>query len=40
MRESDQDLSRLIGEIYDAALDPAQWSAALRNSRAFIGGER
>ena len=31
-------LSRLIGDIYDAALDPAQWSAALRKSRAFVGG--
>jgi len=31
-------LSQLIGDIYDAALDPAQWSAALRKSRAFVGG--
>ncbi len=38
MRESDQQLSRLIGDIYDASLDPAQWSAALRKSRAFVGG--
>ena len=38
MRESDQQLSRLIGDIYDASLDPAQWSTALRKSRSFIGG--
>jgi DNA-binding CsgD family transcriptional regulator len=31
-------LSQLIGDIYDAALDPAQWPAALRESRAFVGG--
>ena len=37
MQEGEQ-LSRLIGDIYDAALDPAQWSAALRKSRAFVGG--
>ena len=37
MQEGEQ-LSQLIGDIYDAALDPAQWSAALRKSRAFVGG--
>jgi DNA-binding CsgD family transcriptional regulator len=37
MQEGEQ-LSQLIGDIYDAALDPAQWSAALRQSRAFVGG--
>jgi DNA-binding CsgD family transcriptional regulator len=37
MQEREQ-LSQLIGDIYDAALDPAQWSAALRKSRAFVGG--
>ena len=33
-----QQLSRLIGDIYDAALDPAQWSAVLGKSRGFVGG--
>jgi DNA-binding CsgD family transcriptional regulator/PAS domain-containing protein len=37
MQEGEQ-LSQLIGDIYDAALDPAQWSPALRKSRAFVGG--
>ena len=37
MQEGEQ-LSQLIGDIYDAALDPAQWPAALRKSRAFVGG--
>jgi DNA-binding CsgD family transcriptional regulator/PAS domain-containing protein len=33
-----QRLSALIGEIYDAALDPARWVDALGRTRAFIGG--
>jgi DNA-binding CsgD family transcriptional regulator len=31
-------LSALIGEIYDAALDPSLWEHALFKVRAFIGG--
>ena len=37
MNETDH-LSALIGEIYDAALDPALWSDVLGNVRRFIGG--
>ena len=37
MHES-QRLSALIGDIYDAALDPALWVEVLRKTRAFIGG--
>jgi len=31
-------VSSLIGDIYDAALDPSLWSAVLYRSRKFIGG--
>jgi DNA-binding CsgD family transcriptional regulator/PAS domain-containing protein len=31
-------LSRLIGEIYDAALDPSRWYDTLRNLAGFVGG--
>lgn len=31
-------LSALIGEIYDAALDPLRWPQALAMARGFIGG--
>lgn len=37
MHESEQ-LSALIGDIYDAALDPTLWVDVLRTTRAFIGG--
>lgn len=37
MKEIEQ-LSSLIGDIYDAALDPSLWSAVLRKARAFVGG--
>jgi DNA-binding CsgD family transcriptional regulator len=37
MRE-DERLSQLIGEIYDAALDPALWIGVLENCAAFVGG--
>ena len=37
MREDEQ-LSSLIGDIYDAALDTALWSAALGKTRGFVGG--
>jgi DNA-binding CsgD family transcriptional regulator len=31
-------LSRLVGDLYDAALDPALWSVVLRGVRDFVGG--
>ncbi len=31
-------LSRLVGELYDAALDPALWTVALQGVRDFVGG--
>src|SRR5579859_2467969 len=31
-------LSALIATIYDAALDPEQWTAALEGIRSFVGG--
>jgi DNA-binding CsgD family transcriptional regulator len=31
-------LSALIGDIYDAALDPTLWAGVLRKTRMFIGG--
>lgn len=37
MHESER-LSALIGDIYDAALDPTLWIDALAKTRAFIGG--
>ncbi len=37
MHESER-LSALIGDIYDAALDPALWADVLGKTRAFIGG--
>jgi hypothetical protein len=37
MHESER-LSALIGDIYDAALDPALWVDVLWKTRAFIGG--
>lgn len=33
-----EDLSNLIGDIYDAALDPALWPAVLEQSAKFVGG--
>jgi hypothetical protein len=33
-------LSALIGDIYDAALDPTLWTSALAKTKAFIGGWR
>lgn len=35
----DEALSHLIGEIYDAALDPAKWPSALAKSAVFVGGQ-
>jgi hypothetical protein len=37
MLETEQ-LSALIGDIYDAALDPTRWVDVLGKTRAFIGG--
>jgi len=37
LREQDQ-LSRLVGDLYDAAVDPALWRVALSGARDFIGG--
>ena len=37
MREDEQ-LASMIGDIYDAALDAALWSAALGKTRGFVGG--
>ncbi|HET7716680.1 MAG TPA: helix-turn-helix transcriptional regulator [Bauldia sp.] len=31
-------LSRLVGELYDAALDPSLWSVVLKGVRDFVGG--
>ncbi|RYE10327.1 MAG: LuxR family transcriptional regulator [Hyphomicrobiales bacterium] len=41
IRPKDEDgdtLSALIGTIYDAALDPAQWRVALGGARDYVGG--
>jgi DNA-binding CsgD family transcriptional regulator len=37
MDESEQ-LSKLIGDIYDTALEPSLWSNVLENAAAFVGG--
>src|SRR5258705_12021653 len=37
MRESEQVMS-LVGDIYDAALDPALWPRALEKTAKFAGG--
>lgn len=37
MHETER-LSALIGDIYDAALDPTLWVDVLRKTRVFIGG--
>jgi DNA-binding CsgD family transcriptional regulator len=34
----DAKLSRIAGDIYDAALEPALWSVALAGARDFVGG--
>jgi hypothetical protein len=31
-------LSALIGEVYDAALDPSLWPQALKGASIFVGG--
>jgi DNA-binding CsgD family transcriptional regulator/PAS domain-containing protein len=36
--QSDQKLSRLVADIYDAALDPTRWGGVLCGLRDFVGG--
>jgi DNA-binding CsgD family transcriptional regulator len=38
MMDEAQDISQLIGSIYDAALDRDLWPSALERSAAFVGG--
>lgn len=38
MTDQTEHLPQLIGEIYDAAIDPSQWSAVLGKATQFIGG--
>jgi DNA-binding CsgD family transcriptional regulator len=38
MIDQTKQLSRLIGEIYDAALDASRWSAVLGEAARFVGG--
>jgi hypothetical protein len=33
-----QRLSLLVGDIYDAAIDPGVWPAALAGTAKFVGG--
>jgi DNA-binding CsgD family transcriptional regulator len=37
MRDAEQ-VSSLIGDIYDAAIDPTLWNGVLRKARVFVGG--
>jgi DNA-binding CsgD family transcriptional regulator/PAS domain-containing protein len=37
--EQAEDLSRLVGEIYDAALDPSAWHDVLGKVAHFVGGQ-
>jgi hypothetical protein len=37
MREAER-FSALIGDIYDAALDPSRWVGALAQTARFVGG--
>jgi len=37
-RSRDQELSDLIGVIYDAAIDPSLWEVAIERSAYFVGG--
>src|SRR5919197_2256374 len=37
MAEIEQ-IQSLIGDVYDAALDPSRWSGALLKARDFVGG--
>jgi DNA-binding CsgD family transcriptional regulator/PAS domain-containing protein len=36
--QTNEEFSQLIGDIYDAALDPARWVDVLRTARDFVGG--
>jgi len=37
--EKDQDLTQLIGEIYDAALDSSRWTSVLAKIAVYAGGQ-
>jgi hypothetical protein len=37
-RSRDEQLSELIGVIYDAAIDPSVWPRAIERSASFVGG--
>src|SRR5262245_40711330 len=37
--QTDQQLSRLVGKIYDAALDPSLWNDVLPEIGEFVGGQ-
>jgi len=37
--QSEERISALISEIYDAALDPKRWPSALESARDFVGGQ-
>ena len=39
MDQSEERISALISEIYDAALDPKRWPSALESARDFVGGQ-
>jgi DNA-binding CsgD family transcriptional regulator len=36
--QDEQELSALIGDVYDAALDPSSWTGVLAKAAAFVGG--
>ena len=36
--DEDERLSRLIGDIYDASLDPALWVGVLEQTCNYVGG--
>jgi DNA-binding CsgD family transcriptional regulator/PAS domain-containing protein len=38
MTDQTEQFLQLVGEIYDAAIDPSQWSAVLGKAAQFIGG--
>ena len=38
MEEEIEQISRLIGDIYDASLDPALWPAAFEKTCKYVGG--
>jgi len=40
MNDEQQRLSRLITDVYDAALNPSFWVDVLRSAAGFVGGIR